>query len=1534
MSKKFKYPGTIETTNGNQLVAKTEGRIAECGVFYPITPSTEQGENFENSVSQGTLTVFGDAVKAIETEGEHAAQGGAIAMSTTGKRTSNFTSGQGIVYGLEQYYHAPGKLSTMVLNVGARALTRHALNVHCGHDDIYAAMDTGWTMVMAKDAQQAVDQTMILRKVNELSLNPGMNIQDGFLTTHLERTFRRPESALIREFLGHPSDTIKTPTEDQKELFGETRRRIPIMYNLEKPILLGSVQNQEHYMSGVISRRLSFNQHILKFLEDAYTEFGDLTGRYYGLISEYNTKGADTVFLSIGSSAENLEAAADYIKKSKNETMGVAHLNVMRPFPEEAIIKLIKGRKNIVILERTDEGNAGAGPIARDVRTAITKAQENARTGKTDDIGQITLDETPRIFEGVYGLGSRDFRPEHSIGAYEFVNGKTNRQDGKSSEKEHFFYLGVNHPYAVVSKETPSLLPDNAIAIRMHSIGGWGAITTGKNMAEILGTLSQYSVHAKDKKGEEIIHISANPKYGSEKKGAPTNYFLVAADERVRVNCDLKHVNVVLCCDPKAFIHTNPLAGMAEGGSFIWESDEDADAVWTRIPKKYRQEVIDKKIKIYTLAGFDIARNATKNESLQTRMQGNSFLGAFFAVSPFLKHHQLDSKTFIEAVHNQYKKKFGRFGEDVVASNLTVMQSGFERIKEVPYGDVNAEDRSAQIGKIILPMVEQKSCEVSAKPTEPIYKPENYEREFSGDLKHDQPASALISTGIITAATGAKNSKFVARIKTPVYNAYNCTQCMECIDVCPDTALPNTAQDIDTLVGNIFKSYVTNADDAKKLTSSVDAIVANVRAGMNKDIDEKKKEVTPFHELLLNEVKGKVSDESYSQIEAVATVLPIGYGKTKMTYQMLEKKQPGQGGIFSIFVNDLCKGCGECVTACGDHNALTMVEETEDIRSKHLTATAFMKTLPTTPQKFLGKYDPENLEEARAAILSNHLMVQDNYNALVAGDGSCAGCGEKSVLRGITTMTEALMRPVFDNKASRLTSLSAKVKLEGAAKLANLKQTSPEAYEEFRLTLVHLLLNKGGDDKTEAKVYAKEFKGDDNALIDALVMILGTEGTNHRKLHLVEGNYEGMSVMGMTASTGCNSVYGSSHPANPHSYPWMNSLFQDGATIGWLVGEGFMSDHIRKSVIPERLANLLFSDEVNSFSDDDYFNITHMTDAQLTDLEILETPKVWCVGGDGAFGDIGFQNVSKVIQQNRPNVHVLMLDTQVYSNTGGQNSDSSIMPGGFDMNQFGRFSEGKLTERKEVAQIMATHGSAYSASVSMANAAAYFKAVLDGLLYRGTAYIQAFTSCQPEHAIADDVSATQALRIRDARGVPEFVFNPQLGETEQEAFNVKGNPRSNRDWASKKDADKNAYDYTIVQWAATEGRFKKHFYKLKPEDEVVNLNDLVLRMSQNDVVYRRYLNKDHRAYIPNKGIYADIVDPTGKVKRMGVSKHLVLFTVERRKAWRMLQSKAGLTNVDYAAQKELLKRFDAGEITKEDFANTYEQHQKIVAELS
>ena len=1544
---KPKYPGVRVTCNGNQLVTQyVETRITEGGVFYPITPSTEGGELYQQSYAQGELNVWGQQKVAVETEGEHAAQGGATSFAVTGRRTVNFTSGQGIVYAMEQYFHAPGKLSTMVLEVGARALTKQALNVHCGHDDFYAALDTGWTMLVGKDAQQAADQAIILRKVNELSLNPGMNIQDGMLTTHSERTYLAPEAEFLREFLGAPDDQIESPTPAQRELFGPMRRRVPEMMDLKNPVLLGPVENQEHHMNGVVARRNNFNEYILGFLMEAYREFGRLTGRYYGPITEYNTEGAETVFVSLGCAAENIDAACDYMRDHRNAKVGSIHINVIRPFPEAAVIEALRGKKNVIILERTDEGMAGDNPLARDIRVALGKANEVAQFGGA--LPPLTPEETPRLFRGAYGIGSRDFRPEHALGAYEFATGTTRRRDGAgAADGETFFVLGVDHPYAVISKDTPSLLPEGAIAVRFHSIGGWGMITTGKNLGSIIGDFGKFISErdpAYDADGQllEKINVMANPKYGSEKKGAPTNYYLTVAPERIKVNCELNHVDVVLCCDPKAFTHTNPLEGLKKGGSLVWESSESPEVAWQRVPSAHRQFVLDNNIRVFILPGFDIARKATSQAELQLRMQGNSFLGAFFRVSPFLQTFGISEEQFQKVVRKQYEKKFGRFGESVVASNMTVMTEGFSRVQEIKIGERDEPDRSSMRNPPLAPQGEHSfiptagcgsaGCGSIPMPGQqaaraPLQTLAKFDSEFRSGLGYHQPASALASVGIMGAGTGATQSKYVARRETPVYIAENCTQCMECITACPDTALPNMAQDVVTVLKTAINNYVTDPAERRKFGPEIPGLEQRARAKMNEAVKARAK--VPFKDIVRDEVNALAgpSDKAKAELTGIIDLLPLAYNNVPAIFRSLEQKTPGSGGLFSIFVSDLCKGCGECVQVCGDHDALRMTRETEELNSALTTAQVFSRLLPDTPQKFLGLYNDQDAAGSREAALRNHLMVRRNYEALVSGDGACAGCGEKSILRSCASVTEAYMRPIYHRKADRIRAKADRLEKEGSGRLAALKGRSEQEYQLFRKTFIHAVMGLGGEDAadTAGRIAAYEAEHgaiSDEQLVGGLSSVLRQDAFNHKELQSVDGRRaNGMSVMMMGASTGCNTVYGSTPPSNPHAYPWMNSLFQDGATISWLMAESVILNHARRSVVPERLADALLDRAEGVASEAEYFTLTHLDDALMTEQEIRELPKVWVIGGDGALGDIGFQNVSKVMLQNRPNVKMMMLDTQVYSNTGGQNSDSSTMLGGYDMNQFGVASQGKLIEKKNVAEAFTSgHGSPFVAQVSMANAAKLYKALLDGLEYRGTAFFQAYTTCQPEHGVADNMSADQAKMVRDARGMPEFVFNPRRGETAQESFDLKGNPSIDRDWWRTKYASNGEeYNFSVAHWAITEARFRKHVKAITEADaaKLTHFDDMLPLITQDDVIHRRVFDPKHRSFVTNFGCYIK-AEEHGKTNFYSVSRQMVLFAIERRKAWRMLQSKAGIVNKDYAAQKALLSKLDKGELQLAD----------------
>ena len=226
---------------------------------------------------------------------------------------------------------------------------------------------------------------------------------------------------------------------------------------------------------------------------------------------------------------------------------------------------------------------------------------------------------------------------------------------------------------AVHGSENPNLMPEGSITARFHSIGGWGAITTGKNLAMTLFDLLGY-------------HIKANPKYGSEKKGQPTTYYLSAAPEPIRVNCEYFYVDVVLSPDPNVFHHTNALAGPeGPGGVFVIQSDKPSAEQGLgvdpgAVPEDHHRAEDQR---LYYLDAFKIAREEASDPDLQLRMQGIAFQGAFFAASPVMEQAGLDDERLLESIRTQLQEKFGSKGARVVEDNMRVVKRGFDEVAGV-----------------------------------------------------------------------------------------------------------------------------------------------------------------------------------------------------------------------------------------------------------------------------------------------------------------------------------------------------------------------------------------------------------------------------------------------------------------------------------------------------------------------------------------------------------------------------------------------------------------------------------------------------------------------------------------------------------------------------------------------------------------------------------------------------------------------------------------------------------------------------------
>src|SRR5262245_22123833 len=182
--RKFQYPGIPTTCDGSEAVVHVEVNVTQASGAFPITSSTNMGGGYNAAVMNGYKNLWGDTLVFVEPESEHSAATFCEGFAASGGRVTNFTSGQGLVLMKEVLYTIAGKRLPVVMNIGARALTSHSLNVHAGHDDMMSVADCGWGMLFGRNAQEAGDLCLISRRAAEASNTPFFNVQDGFLTTH------------------------------------------------------------------------------------------------------------------------------------------------------------------------------------------------------------------------------------------------------------------------------------------------------------------------------------------------------------------------------------------------------------------------------------------------------------------------------------------------------------------------------------------------------------------------------------------------------------------------------------------------------------------------------------------------------------------------------------------------------------------------------------------------------------------------------------------------------------------------------------------------------------------------------------------------------------------------------------------------------------------------------------------------------------------------------------------------------------------------------------------------------------------------------------------------------------------------------------------------------------------------------------------------------------------------------------------------------------------------------------------------------
>ncbi|MDH3655397.1 MAG: thiamine pyrophosphate-dependent enzyme [Myxococcales bacterium] len=372
--------------------------------------------------------------------------------------------------------------------------------------------------------------------------------------------------------------------------------------------------------------------------------------------------------------------------------------------------------------------------------------------------------------------------------------------------------------------------------------------------------------------------------------------------------------------------------------------------------------------------------------------------------------------------------------------------------------------------------------------------------------------------------------------------------------------------------------------------------------------------------------------------------------------------------------------------------------------------------------------------------------------------------------------------------------------------------------------------------------------------------------------------------MGMINSTGCTSVWGSTYPFNPYPFPWANHLFQDSPSMAMGIFEGHMAK-MAEGFRAIRTVELELEDKYNPAEHDDF--LTYFNWRQFTDEEWELCPPVVAVGGDGAMYDIGFQNLSRVMASGMP-IKVVVVDTQVYSNTGGQACTSGFIGQVSDMAQFGKAIQGKQEPRKEIGLIGMAHRNTYVMQSTISHPNHMIEGFIQGLKARRPALFNIYSTCQPEHGIGDDMSAAQSKLAVESRAYPLFRYNPDLGKTPEECFDLEGNPQMDQDWPSytikyQDDGVEKEMELplTFADFAITEGRFRKQF-RVAPRD---TWNENMMPLAE----FLELDEDDREGVFP----YVWMVDKKEQLMRLLVAQPIVESCEDRRDFWTMLRSLAG-----------------------------------------
>ena len=345
-------------------------KLARCEVIsaYPITPQTQVVEELSEMCGSGEL----DA-RFIKVESEHSAMAACIGASATGVRAFTATSSQGLALMHELLHWASGARHPIVMADINRALGP-GWNIWADQTDSLSQRDTGWIQLYCETNQEVLDTTVQSFRLAEALDVPVMLVLDAFFLSHTAEPVDIPDQALVDAFL--------------------PKREARVRLDPADPHAFNALVRPDAYMEMRLALHEALGRAHQAFVE-VETEWARLTGRRYGALESYRTADAEVLLVTSGTVTSTARHVVDQ-RRANGEKVGLVKVKMFRPFPTEAIRRLLGGVPRVAVLDRNLSPGRG-GIFAEEIRAALY---------------DVAAEDRPLLFGYVLGLGGRDVTPE------------------------------------------------------------------------------------------------------------------------------------------------------------------------------------------------------------------------------------------------------------------------------------------------------------------------------------------------------------------------------------------------------------------------------------------------------------------------------------------------------------------------------------------------------------------------------------------------------------------------------------------------------------------------------------------------------------------------------------------------------------------------------------------------------------------------------------------------------------------------------------------------------------------------------------------------------------------------------------------------------------------------------------------------------------------------------------------------------------------------------------------------------------------